>query len=98
MAIYTLDATVELSAETFPDDPDEQMISFQCSVLRDDFPIGNFSVRYGIGVSNEEIRDDVIRRAREIILLDWADQQDQAVASRLDAIKQAAENWSIELT
>lgn len=97
MTDYTLAATITTVTEDAGDGEDEKLIECDVGVLRDGTEFERFVQRFGYDISNQELRNALVRRVRKIIHDDHMDQNQRQETARLDAIKRAIESWSVQL-
>lgn len=75
-----------------------RMIALDLSVMRDvDTEIGAIQQRYGEGIDNNALRDDILAKTREIVMTDYLGLQRAQELLRIQAITSALEDWSRSL-
>ena len=72
----------------------EKVFDLNISVLWDGAEIGVIDQRYGVEVGNTEIREDLLRKVKEIVIAHYVEIERKEDRARLDAIVAAVEDWS----
>ena len=84
MTTYTISAPVV--APLLRDADEGQLIQISFDVLKDGAAIGSVDQRYGISVTNAEIRDDLTRQIRDLVAIHYDGVKRTALAARCAAI------------
>ena len=76
---------------------DEEMLDFQIEVLRDGKEIKTIDQRYGVALSDKDMREDITRQIKEIIEADYEEIERAVLKDRAVSIGAIIDTWEIDL-